>query len=102
LHPEAYPRIDFPMKDPQQLRQVVEAAISRAKRRLMLVEKLIGLDDEVVLAAVRAFKSLERAHEWLITPAPGLDGRFPVDAAMTLKGQADVISLLGRIDADAA
>ena len=102
MHPEADPRIDFPMKDPQQLRLVVEAAISRAKRRLMLVEKLIGLDDEVVLAAVRVFKSLERAHEWLITPAPGLGGKFPVDAAMTLKGHAEVISLLGRIEADAA
>lgn len=75
------------------------AALQNEIDRLRATKKKLGLSaPEIVDRAIEIFESIDGAAIWLASPAPGLEGKIPVEVAATAKGRTKVLNLLGRID----
>lgn len=63
-----------------------------------LIALIADVDLVVLGAAIDCFESLENAGRFLVTPAPGLGGRVPVDVASSTDGKTEVLQLIGSIE----
>lgn len=54
--------------------------------------------DPILEKATAVFGSLERANEWMLEPAFGLDLQRPIDVAATAQGRELVETYLGQIE----
>lgn len=69
-------------------------------------DKRLGVDQsarvwsmaEILTRAQEVLGTREEAEEWLSRPAPGLDGRRPIDLMSTPQGSELVNTLLARMD----
>jgi uncharacterized protein (DUF2384 family) len=69
------------------------------EQRMRRLEVLKNLDDEVVLAAGRAFKSSPaEAADWLMTAAVTIGDKAPLDLVNLGSGRAAVLKMLERIE----
>jgi hypothetical protein len=80
------------MRGPKLHRQIAPAYNAGSAERLELLGKLLAIDDAVYREAAELFGD-EAAIEWLTTPAYGLQGKIPVDVAVTEKGAASKFQL---------
>lgn len=99
------PRIEARMRrllkssDTAPRRVLVMAALQNEIDRLRAAKRKIRLSaPEIVDRAIEIFESIDGAAIWLASPAHGLEGKVPVEVAVTSKGRTKVLNLLGRID----
>jgi uncharacterized protein (DUF2384 family) len=80
-------------------RVLVMAALENEIDRLRAAKKKLRLSaPEIVDRAIETFDSIDGAAIWLASPAHDLEGKIPVEVAVTAKGRTKVLNLLGRID----
>ena len=77
---------------------VVGAFDRDVARRCALRERLLGVDAEVLLAAMDCLGSPDGAAQWLTGPEIGLSGETPVDVAATAEGKERVLNFLLRLE----
>jgi uncharacterized protein (DUF2384 family) len=86
-------------RKPKDTRRLLVAAVQDEIDRLQTAKKkLRSLDLEIIDRTIDAVESVAGAAAWLTSPAYGLQGKIPLDVAVTPKGRSKVLNLLGRID----